>query len=78
MSRSRKKTPIMGFTCAKSDKPWKAKAARSFRHLARQALGRGDDEPLLPERRWSVVNPWDAPKDGKHWVGDGEARWLRK
>ena len=56
MSRSRKKTPIIGFTCAKSDQPWKAKAARSFRHAAKAALGQSDDEPLLPERRWAVVN----------------------
>lgn len=78
MSRSRKKTPVIGFTCAKSDKPWKAKAARSFRHAARQGLGRDDADALLPERRWAVVNPWDAPKDGKRWVRGLEARWLRK
>ena len=78
MSRSRKKTPIIGHTTAESDKPWKAKAARSFRHAARQALGRGDDDPPLPERRWAVVNRYDATKDGKQWVGGGEARWLRK
>lgn len=78
MSRSRKKTPIIGFTSAETDKPWKAKAARSFRHAARQALGRGEGEALLPERRWAVVNPASAAKDGKHWVGGGERRWLRK
>ena len=78
MSRSRKKTPIIGHTTAESDKPWKAKAARSFRHAARRALGRAEGEALLPERRWAVVNPYDAPKDGKHWVGRAERRWLRK
>jgi hypothetical protein len=77
MSRSRKKTPIIGFTCAKSDKPWKAKAARSFRHAANAVLGEGEDAPL-PVKRWAVVNPADAPKDGKQWVGGGDARWLRK
>jgi hypothetical protein len=79
MSRSRKKMPILGFTGAKSDKPWKAKAARSFRHGASRALGDGEDA-LLPVKRWAgaVVNPWDAPKDGKRWVGAGEVRWLRK
>ena len=78
MSRSRKKKPIIGFTCAKSDKPWKAKAARSFRHAARQAFVRDDEETLLPVKRWAVVNPYDAPKDGKHWIGTRESRWLRK
>lgn len=77
MSRSRKKTPIIGFTCARSDKPWKARAARSFRHAASQALRDGENA-LLPVKRWAVVNPYDAPKDGKHWIGAGEARWLRK
>ncbi|MGC6400684.1 hypothetical protein ACNI3Q_08910 [Sphingomonas sp. FW199] len=78
MSRSRKKTPIIGFTCAKSDEPWKAKAARRFRQAAKQALAGDDGEALLPERRWAEVNPWDAPKDGKQWVGGGPARWLWK
>lgn len=78
MSRSRKKSPIIGFTCARSDKPWKAKAARSFRHRANQALGARGEEALLPVKRWAVVNPCGAPKDGKQWMGAGEERWLRK
>ncbi len=41
MSRGRKKTPIIGFTCARSDKSWKAKAARSFRHAVWQVEGAG-------------------------------------
>lgn len=71
------KTPIIGFTCVGSDKPWKAEAARSFRHAASQALSDGENA-LLPVKRWAVVNPYDVPKDGKHWIGAGEARWLRK
>lgn len=78
MSRSRKHTPIIGFTKAKSDKPWKAKAARAFRHAAGQALRGDGEDALLPERRWARVNPWSAPKDGKRWIGRDGGRWLRK
>jgi hypothetical protein len=42
-----------------------------------RGLAEGEDA-LLPVKRWAVVNPWDAPKDGKHWIGAGAARWLRK
>lgn len=77
MSRSRKKSPVTGFTCAKSDQPWKAKAARMFRHAASQTLRQGADA-LLPEKRWAVVNPWDAPKDGKQRLSDTNTKWMRK
>lgn len=78
MSRSRKTTPMIGFTASKSDKPWKVKAARAFRRAAEQALIADAEDGQLPVKRWAVVNPWAAPKDGKHWIGWGEARWLRK
>jgi len=53
VSRSRKKTLIIGFTCARSDKPWKAKAARSSRDAPGQALSDGENA-LLPVNagRW--------------------------
>ncbi len=78
MSRSRKKSPFTGFTTTLSDKPWKAKASRAFRHSAKQALGVDAEGAGLPVKRWAVVNPWDAPKDGKQRVRDARSKWLRK
>jgi hypothetical protein len=39
MSRSRRKSPFVGYTNAETDKPWKAQSARRMRRAARQALG---------------------------------------
>lgn len=38
MSRSRRKTPISGFTTADSDHLWKKMAARALRHRVKQEL----------------------------------------
>ena len=78
VSRSRKKSPFIGFTTARSDQPWKAKAARAFRHAAERALRADPEAAALPVRRWAAVNPWDAPKDGKQRVADAGSKWLRK
>lgn len=78
MSRSRKKSPFVGYTTARSDQPWKAKAARAFRHAAEQGLRADPEGAMLPVKRWARVNPWDAPKDGKQRVGDAASKWLRK
>ena len=78
MSRSRRKTPIFGVTTAASDAAWKAKAARKLRHRVRQVLEATLDGDRFSGKRWEVVNPWDAPKDGKHWYAKADARWLRK
>jgi hypothetical protein len=78
MSRSRRKTPIFGFTTAESDASWKAKAARRLRHKVKQVLTATLDADPFTGKRWEVVNPYDAPKDGKRWCGKVEAHWLRK
>lgn len=78
MSRSCKKSPFTRFTTALSDQPWKAKASRAFRQSAKQALGGDADGSGLPVKRWAVVNPWDAPKDGKQRARDARWKWLRK
>lgn len=78
MSRSRKTSPFVGFTTARSDQPWKAKAARAFRHAANQRLRAAGEDAALPEKRWAVVDPWDAPKDGKQRLDAGCERYLRK
>jgi hypothetical protein len=78
MSRSYRKTPVFGFTSAASDQPWKAKVARATRRVVRQTLAQTLDGDVLPDKRWAVVNPWDAPKDGKRWLKGALAKWLRK
>jgi hypothetical protein len=76
MSRSIRKTPIVGMTSEPSDAAWKAKAARKFRAVTRASLARGDE--IVPDKRWSVENPYSAPKDGKQWVGTSDPKLLRK
>jgi len=78
MSRSRRKTPISGITTAKSDGPWKAKAARTLRHRVKQRLQTMLDTDPFPGHRWDAVNPWSAPKDGKRWMTAPDPHWRRK
>ncbi len=78
MSRSRRKTPIMGITTAESDGAWKAKAARVLRHRVKQTLVSTLDGDRFAGKRWDLVNPWDAPKDGKHWYNAADPRLMRK
>jgi len=65
MSRSRRKTPITGFTKTESEARWKAYAARKFRRAEHQGLGETLDGDALPAKRYAITNPWDGPKDGK-------------
>lgn len=78
VSRSRRKSPFLGYTTARSDQPWKAKAARAFRHAAERLLRADAEDALLPVRRWAEVNPWDAPKDGKQRIRQAGWKDLRK
>lgn len=78
MSRSCKKSPFTGYTTALSDQPWKAKAARAFRHAANQELRADPVSEKMPVKRWARVNPWSAPKDGKQRLRDPNSRYLRK
>lgn len=78
MSRSRRKTPIIGHTKSESDASWKAKASRAVRRAVHATLDSTGDGDALPVKRWSVVNPWDAPKDGKQWLGAGWQKEMRK
>ena len=78
MSRSRRKTPITGITTAESDGAWKAKAARKLRHKVRQTLNTTLDSDAFAGKRWDVVNPWDAPKDGKAWLRQADPKLMRK
>lgn len=78
MSRSRRKTPIMGITKADSDHRWKKMAARELRHRVKQELNTTHDGDRFAGKRWDLVNPWSSEKDGKQWLRDPESRWMRK
>jgi hypothetical protein len=78
MSRSRKKTPIGGITTVESDGDWKAMAARRLRHRVKQHLNATGDGDRFPGKRWDVVEPWGAPKDGKKWFGNRWPESMRK
>ena len=78
MSRSRRKTPIFGHTTAESDAEWKAQSARVLRRRVRQVLKATLDIAAFPGKRWDLVNPWSAPKDGKYWSKRAGPRDMRK
>jgi len=62
MSRSRRKTPICGVTCADSEKWDKRNAHRRLRRRVRQAIHHGRE--VMPIRN-EVCTTWNMPKDGK-------------
>lgn len=77
MSRSKRKTPLIGLTTAQSDKPFKIDEHRSERRRARvlfQSTLDADDRRLHSK---VYGDPWNAPKDGKQWV-DPKSKWMRK
>ena len=76
VSRSRRKTPIFGFTCAESEKRDKVIAHRRERRAVRVAIA--SDADLLPVTR-DVSNENRFAKDGKHWSGGlRRSKWMRK
>ncbi len=79
MSRSCRKTPIIGITTARSDKPFKADEHGRERAAVRRRLCINADDTGLPHAK-AFGNPWAAPKDGKIWLSPGTDRehWLRK
>lgn len=76
MSRSRRKTPIIGWTTAPSEKEDKRLANRRLRRIVRNILRTQEDPDVLPDLR-EVSDPWDMNKDGKQWI-DPDSKWMRK
>lgn len=74
MTRSVRRTPIVGMTTAETDKPFKAMEHRRERRAVEAALRA--DAPL-PDRR-AFGNPWAADKDGKQFLADPDPRDMRK
>lgn len=65
MSRSRRHTPIAGYTTRQSEKQDKRLAARAFRRLTRIRLVAGKEPPVDPNE---TSDPWTWAKDGKAWL----------
>jgi hypothetical protein len=77
MSRSRRKTPVIGMTTAPSDKPFKVDEHRAERHAVRATIKHsldGDHSALYSK---VYGDPWKAPKDGKQMVEPG-SKSMRK
>ena len=77
MSRSRKRTPIIGSsgTSEKSDKQvWHRRYRTKVRGLLKSLRYDVDDidDTVMPVEG-DVSNPWAMKKDGKHYVG----KWIR-
>lgn len=64
MTRSRKKTPISGFTTSDSEKAWKQHENQRERAAARSG------KEHVPESY--------GPKDGRQWLGKRYPKILRK
>ena len=79
MSRSRRKTPIVGLTTSPSEKTDKVIAHRRARHAVKTAVDaaacKGDDAPPAEHPR---SGQWTFAKDGKRWIGQRDRKPLRK
>lgn len=72
MSRSRKKTPIIGNTSAKSEKADKKMCHKRMR--VRGKMAKFDDVHVTPN---DAMNVYTFAKDGKQFVGR-VSKWMRK
>lgn len=74
MSRSRRKTPIIGMTGAPTDKPFKTAEHRRERRAVKSTvkqLGEAPDPKLFGD-------PWRADKDGKRWLDPSDGDELMR
>jgi hypothetical protein len=81
MSRSRRKTPIIGLAASTSEKTDKVTAHRRVRHAVKTAVEAAAREGgRRPTRgaRAPAFRSWTFAKDGKRWVGPRDRRLLRK
>lgn len=79
MSRSYKKTPIIGHTKSESEKSDKKIWHRRFRHKTKDILRSLHNDPdmiddtIMPVEE-DVSSTWSMSKDGKSYLGN----WLKK
>lgn len=78
MSRSHKKHPVTGWTCADSDKVGKVVDHRRYRAYARSRANLEHWDFIAP--RSIKENPYDWPKDGKvYWTDvSNRKKMMRK
>jgi len=81
MSRSRRKTPIVGYTTCRSEREDKTIWHRRLRAHEHTGLTGADAERLeawLPVSVRQVSNPWAMGKDGRQYVSARRrAEWAR-
>ena len=75
MSRSRRKTPIIGYTTAVSDKLGKKQANKSFRRKIKVDVLNGVENFTIHNK---FITEWDMPKDGKHYCLNLDEKYMRK
>lgn len=80
MSRSHRRTPIIGMTTAESEKADKVAWHRRFRARVRAALARAAED--MPHH-YEVSDPWTMAKDGRQWISRAtppvwRKAWMRK
>lgn len=79
MSRSRRVTPIIGNTTARSEADDKRQWHKRWRSHQRDQLASFDpDIDLLPVHRQAVSSNWDMAKDGKRWFAPYRQREAAK
>ena len=77
MSRSRRRTPIIGFA-ADSDKRYKTQEHRRARRMTRSVLTTTLDPDHRRLHSKQFGNDWASDKDGKHYVRDADRRVTGK
>ena len=75
MSRSRKKTPIIGITTSETEKKNKLEANRKLRRLNRIKIRKGDFEFFQLRE---ISNVWGFDKDGKRYLKRPDRKDLMK
>lgn len=78
MSRSRRKTPIIGITTAETDKPFKTREHRRERRTVHGILSASldQDDKRLHAKRFG--DGWHSDKDGKQYVPDADQGVIGK
>ncbi len=75
MSRSKRKTPIIGHSDDRSEKDFKKSANRKLRKANKVKLKKGKD--VLTQLR-EVSDVWAGIKDGKRFLKEPSSKDLRK
>ena len=79
MSKSKRKTNVLGVTCCKSEKKDKKIYNKTLRRKTKQIIKDSDDmeNMQLPIKK-DVSDPWLMGKDGKQRFDKNNKKWWRK